>query len=403
MKGYRTYLGAFLSLLLSQSSFATPGLFFNVTSSGLDLSIRTTPNHFYPAAGIRIDTPGISLAAPGGDCVLNSNGFCLFPVSNTAPATIKLTGNTSPVNLTLCLNGTAHVTCQKYTVALTVLPYAYITNNVAAPGAFVSKCLFDANNNLTGCVPTATGVLAGPANIIFNPAGTLAYITNTGRGDVTKCSINLNGDLTCCAQAVAAFANPTGITFNRAGTFAYVVDTFIEDVSICMVDASGNLVNCSVTVTGLSLPSGIALNPAGTTAYIANFNNGRVTQCTVNQATGLLSGCVTAATGFSLPLGITINPTGTYAYVASAGTNTVRSCTIDSSTGNLTGCVTNAFPTNLNAPAYLAINAAGTLIYVTNQTGNNVSKCDINPINGTLLGCFNSGNGMQSPSGIALH
>lgn len=58
------------------------------TTSAINLSITTTiPNHTYPNAGIKINTPGYSLKG----CTLNSNGYCLFAVSNTNAATVSLT------------------------------------------------------------------------------------------------------------------------------------------------------------------------------------------------------------------------------------------------------------------------------------------------------------------------
>ncbi|MDR3476412.1 MAG: hypothetical protein P4M14_00090 [Gammaproteobacteria bacterium] len=58
------------------------------TASAVNFSITTTiPNHTYPAAGIKINTPGYT---PTG-CTMSSNGYCLFTVSNTNAATISAT------------------------------------------------------------------------------------------------------------------------------------------------------------------------------------------------------------------------------------------------------------------------------------------------------------------------
>lgn len=105
------------TLLHSQILFAAKGLFFNVTPIGTpanvnitlclnakgplscqlynvsptSLTISTTiPNHTYPNAGIKINTPGYSLSSIGFNCTPLSNGFCSFSVSNTAPVNVNI-------------------------------------------------------------------------------------------------------------------------------------------------------------------------------------------------------------------------------------------------------------------------------------------------------------------------
>lgn len=100
--------------MLCQSVFSQSGAFFNVSATGasatinitlclngkgplscqnynvsaVTLSIITTiPNHTYPFAGIKINTPGYE---PTG-CSVNSNGYCLFSASNTNAVTIQAT------------------------------------------------------------------------------------------------------------------------------------------------------------------------------------------------------------------------------------------------------------------------------------------------------------------------
>ena len=114
MKKVQYFLALFL-LLLSQIVIASSGLLFNVTATGgaptplqislclngkgplscqiynvnyLNVSITTTiPNHKYPIAGIKINTPGYNLTG----CTMISNGYCLFTVSNKTAATIGIT------------------------------------------------------------------------------------------------------------------------------------------------------------------------------------------------------------------------------------------------------------------------------------------------------------------------
>ena len=63
----------------------------NYNVSALILNVLTTiPNHTYPFAGIKINTPGYAVSG----CSLQSNGYCLFSVSNTKAAILPVTAPT---------------------------------------------------------------------------------------------------------------------------------------------------------------------------------------------------------------------------------------------------------------------------------------------------------------------
>src|SRR5579871_4673250 len=115
MKRNFIFISTMLMLFIMQRSLAD-GLFFNVIAGGvpanlsvilcldgnaplscqnypitaLSLSINSTvPNHTYPNAGIKVNTSGYTLAG----CTLNSQGYCLFSVSDTTAATISISPN----------------------------------------------------------------------------------------------------------------------------------------------------------------------------------------------------------------------------------------------------------------------------------------------------------------------
>lgn len=116
---YLRNISVTLLLMVCQNVFSGSGLLFNVsatgpkaqlsvtlclngqgplscqnyTTSALNLNIKTTiPGHTYPNVGIKINTPGY---LPTG-CSMSSNGYCLFPVSNTIAATIPVISTTCP-------------------------------------------------------------------------------------------------------------------------------------------------------------------------------------------------------------------------------------------------------------------------------------------------------------------
>ena len=119
-------IGVALFLMLIQVSAIAGGLLFNVSATGtpanvsitlclngkgplscqnynvsaLTLSISTTiPNHVYPLAGIKINTPGYVLANLGLDCTTDDNSYCLFSVSSSQTKTISLVVN-GPLSIT---------------------------------------------------------------------------------------------------------------------------------------------------------------------------------------------------------------------------------------------------------------------------------------------------------------
>ncbi len=109
-----------LCLLCCQTIHAATNALFQVDTNDSVLTIHTvTPNHSYANAGIKIDTSGYSLANIGVECQLSGNGYCLFPVSDTTPATITLAGPVGNVSFTLCLNGKGPVSCQHYSTNIT--------------------------------------------------------------------------------------------------------------------------------------------------------------------------------------------------------------------------------------------------------------------------------------------
>ncbi len=97
---------------ISHAGFFTP----SATVDELSISLNI-PNKTYNSAGIKINTPGVSLAGSQPDCTVISNGYCRFSINDSTPATIALAGlDISPVNITLCLNANGPISCQNYNV-----------------------------------------------------------------------------------------------------------------------------------------------------------------------------------------------------------------------------------------------------------------------------------------------
>lgn len=65
---------------------------YTVTHEVLNIS-TVIPGHTYPAAGIKVITPGFTIDDSDSNCSLISNGYCIFSVSDSSPATIIVNPN----------------------------------------------------------------------------------------------------------------------------------------------------------------------------------------------------------------------------------------------------------------------------------------------------------------------
>lgn len=132
-----------ITLTAASSGITAAASIFNVNAVGNTLNITTNiPNHDYPLAGIKVNTNGFRVAhadfltVPATDCTMLSNGFCQFTANSTQPATIVITSNSvnqtanlarhnignpvlTNVNVSICLNATAPLSCQSYTLRYT--------------------------------------------------------------------------------------------------------------------------------------------------------------------------------------------------------------------------------------------------------------------------------------------
>ena len=400
----RLVISAAALFTLNGTAFASSPLFI-VSASGLNVSIQSTvPNHTYPNAGIKVNTSGYSLANPGTDCALASNGYCLFPVSSSTSRTIALSGATGDVSITVCLNGLGPLSCQSYTVSVTgssAYRFAYITSPT---NNLVKKCVIGTAGALSSCTSVGTGFNT-PEGIVLNSGGTRAYVTNYIGNSVSLCSINASGNFNSCTDSGAGstFNTPLAITLSPDNLFAYIANYTGNVISRCAVSPSnGTLSSCSGTTYDVSHPAGIVLNSGGTLAYITNSFTNTVSKCSVTAGTGALTGCTDSGntgSAFLHPLGITLNSGGNLAYVANQGTGgsgAVSACPI--TTGNFGSCM---YEGDVEHPIAVTLNEADDVAYVAG-TNNKIYLCPLD-INGSMSTCSDSGiTGLQSPYSIAL-
>lgn len=391
-----------LMTLMSHSVSFAAGNLFNVTPIGNVLNITTTIAHQYPRAGIHLNTSGYSLLGQGTECQPQTNGYCLFSVSNTQAANISISNSgatTTALSVSLCLNGKGPLSCQNYNnLIININPtHAYVTNS---NGSVISVCTLNSSTGLITTCQNAGGgsALSGtePQGIVLNNAGTMAYISSFALADVIQCPINANASFgTCIATPITSpsgfFSEYGMITLNSTNTIAYIPQYDPSPgVIACPIVNDLILGTCTNTgATGLTgYPSGIVLNSTDTVAYIAAYGNSPgVVVCDVSGTT--FSNCVLKTgngTGitFSEPGGVALNTSGNILYVADYGTGSVYGCAV---TPNNTAFFSSCFTATTSTPDAwgIAIDKSGTFAYVANYN-TNVYQCPILP-NGTFGSC----------------
>lgn len=390
-------------LLLSQTIYADTGRFFKIRVSGSILIIRTTiPNHRYPDAGIRINTPGYSVV----NCKPSGN-FCLFSVSDKKPAKLVIDGPKGSINVTLCLKGTGPLSCQNYNINLTsgTPRFAFIADNAVTD---FHQCSINPNTGeFTNCPAIPFADFTG--DIAFNSRGTFGYVSTFSNG-VYVCNVNTNtGAFSNCVTTGNGLANVLlGIALHKFNTmtFAYISSAGANNVTKCDVNNStGVLSNCAVTGPGFNQPTGITINRAGTYAYIGNGagNGTELTKCAIDPVTGDLNDCESAYFGdFAGPTWVAFNPLETMAYVANNIGNTISVCSVDRTTGALFRC-SNTGIFAYDGPYSIALNSSGTFAYITESSPGDVVKCTVNTKTGALTSCALTGPNLGGALGITLY
>ncbi len=215
MKRILSRISFILLMTINQAGWSETGDLFTVTGTGtlttLDITLclngrgplscqdytvtrqtlhinTVTPNHTYPAVGIKIKTPGYTMSG----CRFFDNGYCLFSASNTTSATISITSTTNPISLT-SINPT-HGTpagCTAFTLTGTNLTN---TTGVTFGGIAATNIVVLDSTTVTGLTPAHPGGLVDVT--VTDPQGS-ATLTN-GYTYSTTLKQPSNGAVTMC-------------------------------------------------------------------------------------------------------------------------------------------------------------------------------------------------------------
>lgn len=242
MKRTMNIISFVLLMMLHQAGWSATGNLFTVTGTGtvatLDitvclngkgplscqdytvtretLSIRTVaPNHTYPAAGIKINTPGYTVSG----CSLFSNDYCLFSVSDTTAATITATSTATAIALTsispssgtasggtgFTLTGTNLTGATAVTFGGLAATSVNVVNSTTVTGVTPAHAAGAVDVVITA--PQGTATLTGGYTYLATAVG------QSSGGGVIAC---LNGGLNNLIAATAD--NSTGIEWGGLGT-----------------------------------------------------------------------------------------------------------------------------------------------------------------------------------------
>lgn len=190
--------------------------------------------------------------------------------------------------------------------------FAYVANY---NGNTISICPINSNGILGSCTVSPQPFFA-PNTIKLNEDDTFAYITNHSNDTVAVCSINSNGTFGTCnaSNPNSTFHGPTGIAINPAGTIAYMSNTLNiggnRNISICQINPNGSLGSCSAYISPLFNFNNfgkIAVNSEGTFVYVVNQTNNYLSLCSIVE-NGLIGSCSQIFDNtFSGPQGIAVN------------------------------------------------------------------------------------------------
>ena len=182
--------------------------------------------------------------------------------------------------------------------------------------AYVVNCF---NNNVS-VIDTATNTVTGtinvgqsPAQIIVNPAGTRAYVTNVG-GTVSVIN-TANNTVNATIQIPGTGAKPAGALLNSTGTRLYIANQ--GNGTVTVINTSNNAVLNTISFyPGATTTSRMVITPDDSTIYVTNGTDGSI--AVINATTETLTSTMT---GFSTPRFISMSPDGTKLFVTQSGNN----------------------------------------------------------------------------------
>jgi YVTN family beta-propeller protein len=198
--------------------------------------------------------------------------------------------------------------------------------------------------------PFTAGVT--PAHVVFNPAGTRAYVTNQTSGTLSVINTSNHSEITEVTLSNGGF----NLIVSKNGAKVYVTTA---DGRVHVVRTSTNTI--SKTLQLAPVTNGLALDPIRPTVYISSRDGGRV--YAIDTRTDVVLGSLNTG---GMPQRMAVSPDGSELYIANE--------TLGLDIWNL---VTRTRVTTVAMPAYgLGLSPDGAHLYVTDPLGGTIGIVD---------------------------
>ncbi len=195
---------------------------------------------------------------------------------------------------------------------------------------------------IIGSTRPLSGTGTGPAQVAFNPDGTVLLVTEKVTNKIDTYTVDSSGVATGPNVQNSSGQTPFGFTFDKLG-HAIVSEAFggaASALSSYAVADTGNLsfVSQSVGATGQKAACWVAVSKNGKFAYTTNTASGTISIYGIGHGHDSmlrLLQAIGANTGNG-PIDLSLSNNGQFLYVLNAGSHTIQGFKVNQDTGQLT-------------------------------------------------------------------
>lgn len=192
---------------------------------------------------------------------------------------------------------------------------------------------------IPGSTRSLSGAGTGPAQISFNPNGTVLLVTEKATNKIDTYTVDQNGVATGPIVQSSNGMTPFGFAFDKRGN-AVVSEAFGGTASALSSyevenDGSTESISTSVDATGQRAACWVVITKNGKFAYTTNTASGTVSSYTIGHDGSLTLLNAVAATTGGRPTDADISRNGQFLYVLVAGTRAIQGYRIDQGDGSL--------------------------------------------------------------------
>ena len=280
--------------------------------------------------------------------------------------------------------------------------FAYITS--ISSGKVTICNVNNSNNNLDSCNQfrdnTFGNFQEGSASYVIATSSTVkavyAYVSANSLNKIYYCNVNLaTNALSNCKEAGSGINSPSALLIN--GNNLYIGNKNNGNITKCLIGADNNLSGCTVLSTNAGYSDSHDIKIVGKYLYLTSYFNSKIGKCVFNDTDSSISGCMTTGDDILHPDSIEFK--GSKAYISMGdGRNGASVCNVDPTTGNISGCVRSTGFGSGSSPTLIDIihiKNGPSFIYIPNED-KYLSRCII-AANGDLSDCKDAEAGIPNP------